>query len=137
MGTQLPLPKKGAKPQTAAWIKMKLGTEVGLGLGHTVLDGDPVPPPSKGDNPQFSAHVYCGQMAGWIPMPLGTEVGLGPGHIVIYGDPAHPPPKKKGGTATSPEILVPCLLWQNSWMEQDVTWYGGRPRPRHIVLDGA
>jgi len=28
--------------QTVGWIKMKLGTEVGL--GHIVLDGDPAPP---------------------------------------------------------------------------------------------
>jgi len=25
-----------------------LGTEVDLGLGHIVLDGDPAPPPAKG-----------------------------------------------------------------------------------------
>jgi len=31
--------------QTAGWIKMQLGTEVGLRPGH------------------FSAHVYCGQTA--------------------------------------------------------------------------
>jgi len=25
-------------------------------------------------------------------------------------------------------------LWPNSWMDQDATWYGGRPRPRlHCV----
>ena len=35
--------------QTAAWIKMRLGMEVGLGPGHVVLDGDPAPPPQKGD----------------------------------------------------------------------------------------
>jgi len=29
--------------QTAGWIRMPLGTKVGLGLGHTVSDGDPVP----------------------------------------------------------------------------------------------
>ena len=28
--------------------------------------------------PQFSAHVYCGQMTGWIKTPLGRDVGLGP-----------------------------------------------------------
>jgi len=28
------------------------------------------------------------------------------------------------------------VLWPNSWMLQDETWHGGRPRPRHIVLDG-
>jgi len=73
---------------------MKLGTEVGLGTGHIVLDGDPAPPPQKkrggGAHPQFSANVCCGQTAGWIKMPLGTEVGLGPGQIVLDGDPAPP-----------------------------------------------
>jgi len=29
--------------QTVGWIKMKLGTEVGRGPGHIVLDGDPAP----------------------------------------------------------------------------------------------
>jgi len=33
------------------WIKMKLGTEVGLGPGHVVLDGDPAPPPQQGHSP--------------------------------------------------------------------------------------
>ena len=32
----------------AAWIKMSLGMEVGLGPGDFVLDGDPSPPPQKG-----------------------------------------------------------------------------------------
>ena len=48
--------------QTVVWIKMKLGTEVGIGPGHIVLDGDPAPPPKRGTAaPHFSAHVYCGQ----------------------------------------------------------------------------
>jgi len=33
--------------QTVAWIKMKLGMQVGLGLGYIVLDVDPAPPPPK------------------------------------------------------------------------------------------
>ena len=45
--------------QTVGWIKMKLGMEVGLSPGHTVLDGDSTPP--EGQSPQFLAHVYCGQ----------------------------------------------------------------------------
>jgi len=66
-------------------------TEVGLGPGHIVLDGDPVPIPQKKDTArQFLAHVCCGQMAGLIKMPFGTEVGLGPGDIVLDGDPATP-----------------------------------------------
>jgi len=29
--------------QTVGWIKMKLGTQVGLGPGHIVLDEEPAP----------------------------------------------------------------------------------------------
>ena len=29
-----------------------------------------------------------------------------------------------------PPILGPCLLWPNAFMDQDATWYRGRPRPR-------
>jgi len=39
--------------QTVGWIKMKLGTEVGLCPGHIVLDADPPPPLPKGAQPQF------------------------------------------------------------------------------------
>jgi len=79
--------------QTAGWIKMALDMEVGLGLGHIVLDGDPAPLPKKGKSPQFLAPIYYGQTAGCIKMPLGTEVGLNPGDIVLDGDPVHPLPK--------------------------------------------
>jgi len=31
----------------------------------------------------------------------------------------------------------PCLLWPNGWMDQDATWYEGRPRPRpHCITLG-
>jgi len=92
MGTQLSPPqKKGAHPQfsahvycgqTAGWIKVPLGTEIGRSPRDIVLDGDPAPPPLKGHSPQFSANVRCGQTAGWTKMPLGMEVGLGPGDFV-------------------------------------------------------
>ena len=59
MGTQLP--PKGHNlqflahvccSQMAGWIKMQLGTKVGLGPGDIVLDGDPAPP--KGNStPNF------------------------------------------------------------------------------------
>jgi len=38
--------------QTVGWIKMKLGMQVGLSPGHIVLDvldGDPAPPPLRGE----------------------------------------------------------------------------------------
>ena len=58
--------------QTAEWIKMPLGTEVGLSPGGIVLDGD-LAPPKRGHSSQFSTHVYSGQTAGWIKMPFGKD----------------------------------------------------------------
>jgi len=90
MGIQLPY-KKGTPPifgpyllwQTAGWIKVPLGREVGLSPGDIVLDGDQAP------SPTFRP-MYCDQTAGWIKIALGMEVGLGPGHIVLDGDPLFP-----------------------------------------------
>jgi len=79
----------------------------------------------------FVMLVYCGQTVRWIKMPFGMEVGLGPGDIILYGDPA---PHGKG--YSYPPLFGPCLLWPNSWMDRDTTWYGGRPRPGYILLDG-
>ena len=142
MGTQIPVPKKGAQPpisahvycgQTTAWIKMPLGTDVGLGQDDIVLDGYASPLPKKGAKPsppQFSAHVYCDQTAGWIKMPLGMEVGLSLRDFALDRDPA-PPSHKKGH---SPLIFGSCLLRPNGCMYQDTTWYGGRPqRQRYCV----
>jgi len=62
MKTQLPPQEKGTAPkmsahacygQTAGWIKIPLGTEVGLGPDHIVLDGDPATPPEKSTTPTF------------------------------------------------------------------------------------
>ena len=39
--------------QTAGWIKMALGMEVGLSPGDFVLDGDPAPYPKRGGAPDF------------------------------------------------------------------------------------
>jgi len=58
-GPSSPSPK-GAYPQfsahiccgqMAAWIKMPLGMELGLGPGDFLLDGDPAPPAQKGAEP--------------------------------------------------------------------------------------
>jgi len=133
---------------TIAWIKMKLGVEVGFGPGHTVLNGEPAPP-KRGHSPKFSTHVCCGQTAGWIKMPLGTEVGLGAGYIVLDGDPA-PPPPPKGGTdpnfrhmpwgnfkgnehaRTCPTTL--CSNVQYGWTDWDAVWVvdSGGPKEAYI-----
>ena len=70
-------------------------TEVGLRLGHLVIDQDPasISPPRKGIAAlHFLAHVHCGQTARWIKMPLDVEVSLGRGDVVLDGDTA--PPRK-------------------------------------------
>jgi len=95
-GPNSPSPKGHSSPQffrpLSIVAKMPLGTQVGLGPGDTVLDGDPSPPkrgtqlphPSeRGQQTQFSAHVCCGQMAGLIKMPLGTKVSVRPGDIYL------------------------------------------------------
>jgi len=122
--------------QTAAWIKMPLGTDVGLGLSgrprptRIVLDGDPAPPPLKGHIPQFSANVRFGQTAPWTKMPLGVQVGLGSRNFVFDGDPATP--RKKGPTHPHP-IFGPCLLWPNGWMKMPLGTEVDLS-PGHIVL---
>ena len=107
---------------------MKLGTEVGLGPSHIVLDGDPAHPlPQRGTAPQFSAHVYCGQTARWIKMPLGMEVGLGPGHIVLDGNPAH--------TGIAPQFSAhACCGLTAGWMKMPLTEVG--LGPGDVVLGG-
>jgi len=71
-GYSCPLPKKGHNyphpilahvycGQTAGWMKTPLGTEVDLGPGHILLDGDPCSSPRERDTaapPLFSAHVF-------------------------------------------------------------------------------
>jgi len=87
---------------------MKLGTQVGLGPGHIVLNGTYLP--QKGHGPQFSAHVRSGQTAGWIKMPLCVKEGLSPGNFVLDGDQA---PPKKGAQPPpqfSPMSVVAKLL---------------------------
>ena len=68
------------------WIKMKLGMQVGLGPGHTVLDRDPAPLPKRGTAAQLSAHVYCGQTVAnrsycWALVAQLTAVSTG-----MYGN---------------------------------------------------
>jgi len=131
MGTQLP--QKGHSRQlsahvccgqTAGWIKVSLGTEVGLGPVDIVLDENTAPHTKRGTAPppHFSAHVYCDQTVAHL-----SNSQLGPGYIVLDGNPAPP-------EGAQPTIFGPCLLWPNGWMDQGVTWYGSRPRPsRHCV----
>jgi len=142
MGTQLPSPKGGHSrlnfgpcllwpngwmDQDATWYAGRPRPRP-----HCARWG-PSSPQESGTAPQFSAHICCGQMAGWIEMPVGREIGLGPSDIVSDGNPAARPQER----GHSSQIFGPCLLWPKGWMDQDATWYEGRPRPRrHCVTRG-
>ena len=140
-----PPTRKGAEPpkfsahvccgQTAEWIKMALGVEVGLNPGDFVIDGDIAPSPIVGKfllwpngwmhhdttwyggrhSPPFLANVRCGQTTGCTKMALGMEVGLGPGDFVFDGDPATP---RTEGTPTPIQVLVHVYCGQTAgWMK--------------------
>jgi len=122
-------PRKWAHPhfsahvycgQTARWIKMPFDTKIVLDSGHIGLHVDSAP--HKGhSSPIFGLCVLWPKGCIEIWMPLGMDIGLGPGGTVL--DPAP--------LLCAPALIFgPCLLWPNGWMDQDATWYGGRPRPR-------
>ena len=132
MWTQFP-PRKGAEPlpqflahvycgQMAGWIKMALGTELGLGPGHIVLDGDPAPFSKRGQSPQFWP-ILLWPNGGCIKMPLGMELRYVSAQATVLD--RDPPILLRGRVPN----LRPRLLWPNGCMDQDATWYGGRPRP--------
>ena len=51
--------------QTVGWIKMPLGTEIGLGPGHIMLDGDPAPLPPRRDGKGHSSPSLFGPCLLW------------------------------------------------------------------------
>jgi len=95
---------------------------------HCVRWGTQLPSPKGAQPPNFRP---ISVVAIWLDGSR-CQADLSPSDIVLDRDPAAPP--QKGGRA--PPIFGPCLLWPNGWIDQDATWYGGRPRPGHIVLDG-
>jgi len=124
-------------PQRLDGSSYATGTEVGLGPGDSVLDGDPAPSPQRGWSPQFSAHFYCGQTAGCIKMPLGVEVGLSTGDVVLDGDPA-PLPKKEVEPARwrSPQFSADVCCGQTAGGIKMALGIEVGLGPVHIALDG-
>jgi len=67
---------------------MPLGMDVGLSPEDFVLDGDPVPSPTKGAGPlpdkgggapNFSAHVYC-----FLPYSCEEAICLRPDSLFVF-----------------------------------------------------
>ena len=122
MGTPLPSAKGGgAEPppptkknsthvycgQTAGWMKLVLGMEVGLSPGDFVLDGDPAPFPKRGAKlPQIFGPCLM-RPNGWVD-EAGTWHGgrPQPSRFCVRWGPSPPPPK--GGYA--PNFLPISIL---------------------------
>jgi len=140
MGTQPALLKRGWSPppqfsahvycgQTAGWIKLGLGKEVGLGLRHIVLDGDPAPLPKKGAEPLPIFGPFLLWPNGWMHQDATWYGGRSqPRQLCVKW--GHIPLPKKGG---APKIFCPRLLCPNGCMDQNAAWHGGR---RHCVRWG-
>jgi len=113
---------------------MLLGTEVGLGTGHIVLDGDPVPPSKRSTAPIFVQCLLCPRLdvstcyfiRGYRPQSRR--------HCVIDGIQLLQLPLHKNGNIPTFSL---CLLWPNDWVDQFATRYGDGPRPRpHFLRRG-
>jgi len=136
MGTQLSSPSQQRRQsrqisaqvywgQTALWIKMALGMEVGLGPGHIVLDGDSAPPPPKGaQSPNFRPISI-------VAKRLDVSGYLCLGDIVLDGVPAPPPLK-----GHSPQFSVHVRCGQTArWTKMPLGMEVGLG-PGVFVLDG-
>jgi len=118
-----PLPKRRRSPgarsppqfsalvccgQTAAWVKMPLGMEVGLGLRNIVYDVDPATPRKR-------AHAPLPNFGPCLLWPNG----LMDEDAAWYGSRPRPRPHctrrgtscREKGTAAPPPLFGPCLLW--------------------------
>ena len=72
---------------------MKLGMQVGLGLGHIVLDGDTALPPLKGHSPPIFGPYLLGPNGCMYRDVTWYGARPRPRRLVLHGDPARPSPK--------------------------------------------
>ena len=129
-------------------------TQVGLGPGHIVLNGDIGPLPQRGIAPNFRPISVVAKWLDGSRCHLGKEVGLDPsdivldgepvacfpkngavldsGDIVLDGDPAPPPPK--GGKVPQFSAHVYCDQTV-AWIKMPLGMEVGLG-PGHIVLHG-
>ena len=106
---------------------MKFGTVVGLGPGHIVLDGGPALP-QKGHSPQFSACLakrLDGLRCHLVWRQASSQA------TVLDGDPAPSAPRKRGA---QPANFRPVSIVAKWPIDQDATWYGGRPQSRRYYI---
>jgi len=134
MGTQLPSPKWGRSPspqfsahvycgQTAGWIKIALGMEVGPGSDHIVLDGDRAHLPQIFGPFLLWPNGWMHQDATWY----GGRPHAHPRRLCVRSGPSPHSPK-----GAQPPVFGLCLLWPKGWMYENATW--SEVDLGHIVL---
>ena len=86
-GDPAPPPKNGAVPhfsvhvycgQTDGWIKIPLGTEIGLGSGHVVLDGTHAAPRKRAQSPSIFGPCLLWPNGRPSQLLLNTCINLAP-----------------------------------------------------------
>ena len=130
METQLPLPKRSTarhfQQMSAVWIKMPLVAKVNLGPGDIVLDGDSAPPRSRKKEGHSIPHFG--------PCIVAKRLHGSRSHLVRVYSSAQAtmcymrtqPPLE--GAQQAPNFQ-PMSVVAKQWMDQDGTWYRGKPRP--------
>jgi len=123
-GDQPPHPKNGAERpsqfsahvycgQTAGWMKVALGMQVGLGPGHTVLDGDPAPLPKRGQTSPQIFGPFLLWPNDWMDQDATWHVGRPQPRRLCVRWGSSPLPQN----GAEPPIFGQCLLWPNGWMD--------------------
>jgi len=98
---------------------------------HCVRWGPSSPPKAVQTLPNFRPMSIVAKWLVGSRCHLVRRLGLDQGDIVLDGDPS---PQK---WRTAAPHFSAHVLWPNSWMDQDATWCGHRPRPRpHCVRWG-
>ena len=105
--------------QTAAWIRVPLGMEVGLARGDIVLERYPARPPPRQKGAQPPIFDPCLLWPnGWMDQDA-TWYGVRPRpkpHCVRWGG-TH---LSHGKGHSSPPLFGPCLLWPNGRPSQQL-----------------
>ena len=116
--------------QTVGRIKVKFGTQVGLGPGHIMLDRDPAPPPQKGAEPPIFG-PYLLWPKGWMDQDATWHGGRSrhTPHCARWGSSS---PSPKGQPQFSVHI---CYGQMAGWIKMPLGRELGLS-PSDIVLDG-
>jgi len=102
--------------QTIGRIKMKLGTQIGLGPGHIVLDGDPAPLPQKGAEPPNFRLIFV--VAKWLDGPNHQDATWHGGRSWPRPHPARWGPSCTHQRGRSPQFSVHICCGQMAGSEQ-------------------